>query len=134
LNRFIALTGNYATSFHRSGDRYCVFEECFDFEDHRRLDEFMGGVRFSVPNASRITPYGAVTAGALVLTTRTGTSETAFGRMSNASPHFGVAAGRSRALTRASALFSTPERFLRSPAQLGTYARPQVSTSASEET
>jgi opacity protein-like surface antigen len=93
LNRFIALTGNYATSFHRIGDRFCSSEGCVEFEDHRRLDEFMGGVRFSVPNASRITPYGAVTAGVLALTSRTSTSGTAFGGTSNTNSHFGVAAG-----------------------------------------
>jgi hypothetical protein len=95
LNRIIALTGNYATSFHRISDQFCAFNDCLNFEEHRRLDEFMGGVRFSVPNASRITPYGVVTAGALVLTDHTSASGTSFGSMSNteSSTHFGVALG-----------------------------------------
>ena len=95
LNRMIALTGNYAISFHRIGDQYCAFNDCFDFEEHRRLNEFMGGVRFSVPNPSRITPYGVVTAGALVLTDHTSASGTAFGSISNteSSVRFGVAVG-----------------------------------------
>lgn len=95
LNRIIAITGNYVTSFHRTGDRFCSFGECVDFEEHRRLDEFMGGVRFSAPNASWITPYGVVTAGALVFTDHTSTSGTAFGNISDtgSGAHFGVAVG-----------------------------------------
>jgi hypothetical protein len=95
LNRIIALTGNYATSFHHIGDQYCAFDDCFNFEEHRRLHEFMGGVRFSVPNPSRITPYGVATAGALVLTDHTSASGPAFGSISNtgSSTHFGVAMG-----------------------------------------
>jgi len=95
LNRIVALTGNYATSFHRSSDQYCAFNDCLNFEEHRRLDEFTGGVRFSLPNRSRITPYGVVTAGALILTDHTSASGTALGSTSNteSSTHFGVAVG-----------------------------------------
>jgi opacity protein-like surface antigen len=95
LNRIIAITGNYATSFHRISDQYCAFNECLNFEEHRRLDEFMGGVRFSVPNPSRITPYGVVTAGALVLTDHTSASGPSFRSISSteSSAHFGVAVG-----------------------------------------
>jgi hypothetical protein len=95
LNRIVALTRNYANGFHRISDQYYEFNDCLNFEEHRRLDELMGGVRFSVPNPSRITPHGVVTAGALILTDHASASGTAFGSISNteSSTHFGVAAG-----------------------------------------
>ena len=58
LNRIVAVTGTY--SFDRLYNRPEIFQS-------RVVHEFMGGFRFSVPNHSRITPYGAVSGGGVVL-------------------------------------------------------------------
>lgn len=59
LNRIVAVTGTY--SFDRLYDRPDIFQQS------RVVHEFMGGFRFSIPNHSRITPYGAVSGGGVVL-------------------------------------------------------------------
>ena len=58
LNRIVAVTGTY--SFDRLYDRPDIFQS-------RVVHEFMGGFRFSIPNHSRITPYGAVSGGGVAL-------------------------------------------------------------------
>jgi opacity protein-like surface antigen len=64
LNRFIALTGNYA--YNNLGSQTlkdCSTGGCTEIAGSGRADEFMGGIRVSVPNRHRITPYVALTLG-----------------------------------------------------------------------
>jgi len=44
----------------------------------QQMHEFMGGFRFSIPNRSRITPYGAVSAGGAALTQKSSSSGPGF--------------------------------------------------------
>jgi hypothetical protein len=65
LNRHVALTGHYALD--RIGRSYILcFSTCPPLAEEK-MHEFMGGVRLSVPNHSRITPYAAGTIGAVRL-------------------------------------------------------------------
>lgn len=84
LNRYVALTGHYALD--RIGRSYFLcFSTCPPLADEK-MNEFMGGVRLSVPNHSRITPYAAGTIGAVRLVN--------FGSsVSNPSTQLGVGAG-----------------------------------------
>jgi hypothetical protein len=69
LNRIIALTGYYAFDHLGTVDSVsCSSSECSQSHERRTMHEFMGGVRFSIPNRSRITPYGAVDAGRVLQT------------------------------------------------------------------
>jgi opacity protein-like surface antigen len=84
LNRYVALTGHYALDqIGRSGCSF--FAPCTPFENEK-MHEFMAGLRLSVPNHSRVTPYAAGTIGAVRLVN--------FGSsVSNPSTQFGVGVG-----------------------------------------
>jgi hypothetical protein len=59
ISRLLAVTGSYSNN---------------NFGMNRlRRHEVMGGIRASAVNRSRVTPYGALTAGAVVASTSTGT-------------------------------------------------------------
>ncbi len=65
LNRYVALTGHYALD--RIGrSNWCFFGPCAPLANEK-AHEFMGGLRLSFPNHSRITPYAAGTIGAVRL-------------------------------------------------------------------
>ncbi len=68
LNRFVAVTGDYA--FDRLGtldNSSCFLGSCSQSHQSQKMSEFMGGFRFSIPNRSRITPYAAISAGGVAL-------------------------------------------------------------------
>ena len=80
LNRVVALTGYYAFDHLGTVDSAsCFSSECSQSHERRTMHEFMGGVRFSIPNRSRITPYGAVNAGGTVHTETFNFSGSGFG-------------------------------------------------------
>jgi hypothetical protein len=84
LNRYLALTGHYALD-RMSRLNWCFIGPCTPL-DNERMHEFMGGLRLSFPNDSRVTPYAAGTFGAVRLVN--------FGSsVSNPSTRFGVGAG-----------------------------------------
>jgi hypothetical protein len=65
LNRYVALTGHYALD--RIGrSNWCFFGPCAPLANEK-MYEFMGGLRLSFPNHSRVTPYAAGTIGAVRL-------------------------------------------------------------------
>jgi len=65
VNRHVAITGDY--SFNRIGQTgFLCFGPCMPLPDET-IHEFMGGVRFSLPNSSRFTPYATGTVGGLRL-------------------------------------------------------------------
>jgi Outer membrane protein beta-barrel domain len=69
LNRIVALTGYYAFDHLGTVDSASCFSSgCSQSHERRTMHEFMGGVRFSIPNRSRITPYGDVNAGGVLRT------------------------------------------------------------------
>jgi hypothetical protein len=104
LSRFFALTGDY------THDYLPDIEFAFDFPGqfnvqviHNRIQEFLGGVRFSVPNHSPITPHLQFSMGAVRRTSDpffpafvTSSAQTEFGLAPGAgldfklSRHFGV--------------------------------------------
>ena len=58
------------------------------------MHEFMGGFRFSIPNRSRITPYGAISAGGVVLSDKFSLSSPGFSSAgSNSQTKFAFAPG-----------------------------------------
>ncbi len=59
ISRLLAVTGSY------SNNNFWM--------NRSRRHEVMGGIRASAVNRSRVTPYGALTAGAVVASTSTGT-------------------------------------------------------------
>ena len=68
LNRFVAVTGDYAFDHLGStDDSFCFSGGCSQSHASQQMHEFMGGFRFSIPNRSRITPYAAISAGGVVL-------------------------------------------------------------------
>lgn len=65
LNRYVALTGHYALD--RIGrSNWCFSGPCAPLANEK-AHEFMGGLRLSLPNHSRVTPYAAGTIGAVRL-------------------------------------------------------------------
>lgn len=82
VNRHVAVTGDY--SFNRIGQEgFLCFAPCTPLPDET-IHEFMGGIRFSLPNGSRFTPYATGTIGGLRLAefafnSRGSSTEFAFG-------------------------------------------------------
>ncbi len=65
LNRYLAATGNY--TFNDIGQTgFCLFGSCAPIPD-QKVHEFMAGLRGSLPNHSRVTPYACGTIGAVRL-------------------------------------------------------------------
>ena len=60
------MTGHYAFDHLGTVDS-SLFSSDVRIAERQKMHEFMGGVRFSIPNRSRITPYGAVSAGGVAL-------------------------------------------------------------------
>jgi opacity protein-like surface antigen len=80
LSRFVAVTGSYTHDFlNETSSLFCTVpgflspgvipSGCNRVDLHSRIREFMGGVRLSVPNSSRITPYVRLSIGAVRQTT-----------------------------------------------------------------
>jgi opacity protein-like surface antigen len=68
LNRIVAVTGDYVFDHLGSVDNsFCFSGSCSQSHQSQQMHEFMGGFRFSIPNRSRITPYGAISAGGVAL-------------------------------------------------------------------
>ena len=78
LSRFFAVTGGYTHDYLRdTGFTFCALpgfvlpgqvvnpSDCNQLEFQNRFQEFMGGVRFSVPNHSPITPHLQFSMGAV---------------------------------------------------------------------
>jgi opacity protein-like surface antigen len=95
LNRIIAVTGDYAFDHLGSIDTsFCFQSTCSQSHQSQTLHEFMGGVRFSIPNRSRISPYAGISAGGAALTGKFSASGAGFSSSgSNSSTKFAFAIG-----------------------------------------
>jgi len=82
LNRIVAVTGDY--SFDHLGSFNGFF--------NRRVHEYMGGFRFSIPNRSRITPYAGVSAGGAAVVDKF-SSSSGFNSGSDSLKKFAIALG-----------------------------------------
>jgi hypothetical protein len=96
LSRFFALTGDYAHDYLPDIE-FAFGLPVFFFPGqsnvqviHNRIQEFLGGVRFSVPNRSRITPHLQFSMGAV---RRTSDPFSAAFVTSSAQTEFGLAPG-----------------------------------------
>ena len=69
INRYMAATADYSFSSGKV-DAFCIFT-CIVPDEH--IQEFMGGVRLSLPNHTRLTPYATGTVGGLHFTTSSST-------------------------------------------------------------
>jgi opacity protein-like surface antigen len=104
LNRIVAVTGDYVFDHLGSADNsFCFSGGCSQSHQSQQMHEFMGGFRFSIPNRSRIMPYGAVSAGGAALTQKFSSSGPGF---SSADSHstttfaFALGGGASYRLSR----------------------------------
>ena len=64
LNRYFGLTADYAyNSLGKDETAFCIPPSSCTFKQTEKAHELMGGIRISVPNRSRVTPYASITTG-----------------------------------------------------------------------
>jgi hypothetical protein len=90
LSRFFALTGDYAHDYLPDTRFLICLGVCIQQASQDRIQEFLGGVRFSVPNHSPITPHLQFSMGAV---RRTGDPLFSAFVTSSAQTEFGLAPG-----------------------------------------
>jgi len=91
LNRFLAVTGDYAYNRLGTLSGICLFGgNCGPTIASRHIHEYMGGVRFTLPTG-RFSPYGVFSLGGVDSSSTSSSNGNVTG--STSSTHFAIAAG-----------------------------------------